>query len=236
MTHNKNTIAIKTLLALIKSIPVSNSDNELPARFPIDSVIHTQTDRFHNCRAYAGRVSGGTFKVGDTLLVLPTNRIAIIKAIDDGPRQIEVAVSSQTVTLWLDGDANINRGDMLVKLNVKYPQFSSLVSLMVCWLDPKPLQPGGQYIIRHTTDETKAIVKEIRKKVNINSLENNTDDNIVQMNDIAYIVIKAQKPLKYDAYYENRMTGSLELIDENTLETLGVGMIVLEPEVFAYSI
>jgi len=125
---------------------------------------------------------------------------------------------------------------MLVKLNVKYPQFSSLVSLMVCWLNPKPLQPGSQYIIRHTTDETKAFVKEIRYKVNINTLENNTDDKVVEKNDIAYIVIKAQKPLKYDAYNENRITGSLELIDENTLETVGVGMIVLEPEVFAYSI
>jgi len=105
----------------------------------------------------------------------------------------------------------------------------------VCWLNHRPLNEGGKYIIRHGTEETRGIIKTVHYKVNINTLENITDDKTVKMNDITHISIKTLKPLKYDSYSENRVTGSLVIIDEYTFETVGAGMIVsdLEDEVFS---
>jgi sulfate adenylyltransferase subunit 1 len=201
-----------TLLHLLETIPVHNTDSELPARFPVQYVINPNSDKFPDYKGYAGRVSGGVFRVGDTILALPS------------------------VTIRLNSVININRGDMLVKVNSKYPKYSSIISLHVCWLNARPLQAGGKYIVRHTTNETVATIQDIRYKVNINTLENIKDDKTVLMNDIAHITIKTQKPLKYDDYSENRITGSLILIDENTFETVAAGMIISDPEVYSYSI
>ncbi|HZK96129.1 MAG TPA: GTP-binding protein [Prolixibacteraceae bacterium] len=226
----------ETLLQLLETIPVHNTDSELPARFPIQYVINQDNDKFQDYRGYAGRVSGGIFKVGDTLLALPSNRLSTIKAIEEGSVELNEAFTPQSVTIRLANNLDIKRGDMLIKLNAKYPKYSSIISLHVCWLNVRPLTVRGKYIVRHTTSETSATIEEIRYKVNINTLENNKDDKTVLMNDIAHITIKTLHPLKYDDYIENRITGSLILIDENTFETVGAGMIVSDPEVYSYNI
>jgi sulfate adenylyltransferase subunit 1 len=226
----------ETLLHLLETIPLHNTDNELPARFPVQYIINQNNDKFHDYKGYAGRVSGGVFRVGDTILALPSNRISIIKSIDEGKIELNEAFTPQSVTIRLQGNIEINRGDMLVKLNVNYPKYSSLISLNVCWLNSRPLNVGGKYIVRHMTDETTAFIKDVRYKVNINTLENIEGDKTVQMNDIARITIKTLKPLKYDDYNQNRITGSLIFIDEITNETVGAGMIVSEEEVYSYSI
>lgn len=225
-----------TLLHLLETIPVHNNDSKLPARFPVQYVIQQDNDKFHDYKGLAGRVSGGVFRVGDTILALPSNRLSTIKTINEGPDELSEAFTPQSVTIQLDSNLEINRGDMLVKLNVKYPQYSSTISLHVCWLNTRPLNKGNKYIVRHTTDETTAIITDIRYKVNINTLENIVDDKTVFMNDIAHITIKTLKPLKYDDYSENRITGSLVLIDEETFETVGAGMIISDEEVYSYNI
>jgi len=226
----------ETLLNLLETIPVHNNDSELPARFPVQYLINQDNDKFQNYRGYSGRVSGGVFRVGDTILALPSNRLSTIKAINEGPDELVEAFTPQSVTIRLNGNIDITRGDMLVKLNVKYPKYSSIISLHICWLNAKPLSIGAKYILRHTTDETQATITAIRYKVNINTLENIEDNKIVLMNDIAHITIKTVKPLKYDDYSENRITGSLILIDENTFETVGAGMIVSDEEIYSYNI
>lgn len=226
----------ETLLNLLETIPVHNNDSELPARFPVQSIIHQDNDKFHDYRGYAGRVSGGVFRVGDTILALPSNRLSTIKAINEGPDELSEAFTPQSVTIRLDVNMHIARGEMLVKLNVKYPKYSSIISLHICWLNARPLSIGAKYILRHTTDETQATITDIRYKVNINTLENIEDDKTVLMNDIAHITIETLKPLKYDDYSENRITGSLVLIDEKTFETVGAGMIVSDEEVYSYNI
>ncbi|HEY3391046.1 MAG TPA: GTP-binding protein, partial [Prolixibacteraceae bacterium] len=235
---SKNTPWYKgeTLLHLLERIPVHNTDSKLPARFPVQYVIYQNNDKFQDYKGYAGRVSGGVFRVGDTILALPSNRLSTIKAIDEGPAELSEAFTPQSVTIRLDSNIAISRGDMLVKLNAKYPKYSSLITLHVCWLNPRPLNVGAKYIVRHTTSETLAIIEDIRYKVNINTLENIEDDKTVFMNDIAHITIKTLKPLKYDDYSENRITGSLILIDETTFETVGAGMIVSDEEVYSYNI
>ena len=225
-----------TLLHLLETIPVHNIDSKLPARFPVQYIIEQDNDKFPDYKGYAGRVSGGVFRVGDTILALPSNRLSTIKAINEGSDELNEAFTPQSVTIQLDSNLDINRGDMLVKLNVKYPKYSSIILLHVCWLNVRPLNIGGKYIVRHTTDETLAIITDIRYKVNINTLENIVDEKTVFMNDIAHITIKTQKPLKYDDYSENRITGSLVLIDKDTFETVGAGMIVSDEEFYSYNI
>jgi len=224
------------LLHLLETIPVHNTDSELPARFPIQYVINQDNDKFPEYKGYAGRVSGGVFKVGDTILALPSNRLSTIKAIDEGSVGLSEAFTPQSVTIRLESNLQINRGDMLVKLNAKYPKYSSIISLHVCWMNVRPLNVGGKYIVRHANSETSATIEAVRYKVNINTLENIEDDKTVGVNDIAHITIKTLLPLKYDDYSENRITGSLILIDEDTFETVGAGMIVSDPEVYSYSI
>ena len=226
----------ETLLQLLETIPLHNTDNELAPRFPVQYVIEPSNKDFHGYKGFAGRVSGGVFRVGDIVLTLPHNKLATIKAIDEGPAEITEAFTPQSVTLRLNGFTDIKRGDMLVKINRNYPKYSSSITLQVCWLNEKPLSVGERYIIHHTTDETEAIVTDIRYKVNINTLENIHDVKSVKVNDIAHITIKTHKPLKYDDYSENRITGSLILIDNHTFETVGAGMIVSDEEVYSYNI
>ncbi len=225
-----------TLLHLLENIPVHNSDNELPPRFPIQYVIESPEAGFAEYKGFAGRISGGVFNVGDNILALPSNRVSVIKAIDQGTDTLSTAITTQSVTIRLESNLNLKRGDMLVRINRNYPKYSSKITLNVCWLNAKPLAVGDKYIIQHTTDETEAVVTGIRYKVNINTLENITDVSSVLMNDIAHITIKTSKPLKYDDYRENRITGSLILIDKNTFETVGAGMIITDEDIYSFNI
>jgi sulfate adenylyltransferase subunit 1 len=225
----------ETLLHLLETLPVRVDETKLPARFPVQYVIRPHSDQFHDYRGYAGRISGGSFKVGDAVTVLPSKTESKIVAIDEGDKSLDEAFAPQSVSIRLADNVDISRGDLIVRTTELNPKVSANVSLMVCWLNHRPLNVGGKYIIRHATDETRAIIKDVHFKVNINSLENILDDKLVKVNDIAHITIKTLKPLKYDSYGENRITGSLVLIDENTFETVGAGMIVhdLEDDSFA---
>lgn len=224
------------LLKILETLPVRKNENSLPARFPVQYVIRPHSDDFHDYRAYAGRVAGGTFRVGDEVTVLPSNTRSKIVAIDEGTRALDEAFSPQSVAIRLADNVDVSRGDLIVKSADPQPQVNANVSLLVCWLNHRPLSEGGKYIVRHGTEETRAIVKNIHYKVNINSLENISDDTVVKMNDIAHISIKTMKPLKYDQYSLNRNTGSLVIIDEYTFETVGAGMIVTDLEDQSFSI
>jgi sulfate adenylyltransferase subunit 1 len=216
-----------TLLHLLENIPVGNSESAQPARFPVQYVIRPISDKFRDYRGYAGRIAGGTFTIGDKIVVLPSNQKSTIQAIDWVDKQLTSAQAPQSVTIRLIDDIDISRGDMIVKEN-QLPVVNQDIELKICWLNHKPLTVGGKYIIRHTTNEVRGIVKDVRYKININTLENIYSDKSVNMNDIAHIVLKTSKPLVYDAYNTLRTTGSLVLIDENTFETVGAGMIVAE--------
>lgn len=224
-----------TLLELLETIPVNEDLTVLPSRFPVQYVIRPQKDEFHDYRAYAGRVASGVFKVGDEITVLPSKTYSRIKAIDEADRSLEEASAPQSVAIRLEDNVDVSRGDMLVRTD-QLPEMNSDLSLMVCWLNHKPLRIGNRYIVRQTTDEMFGIVKDVYYKVNINTLENITDDKKVEMNDIAYIQIKTSKPVKYDLYGRNRSTGSLVLIDEGTNETVGAGMITKSLQDATYSI
>jgi sulfate adenylyltransferase subunit 1 len=223
----------KTLLQLLETVPAGNNDGKLPSRFVVQNVINNTISPY---AGFEGRVSGGAFSVGDTILALPSNRLSTIKAITNVSGELAASVSAHSDTIRLNSDIDIKRGDLLVKLNVKYPQYSSLISLHVFWLNDKPLSVGSGYLVRHAADETTAVIKDIRYVVNTNTLENIGENKTATRNEIANITIKTQKPLIYDDYSVNRFTGSLILMDECTLEPVGAGLIVSDPDVYSYNI
>jgi sulfate adenylyltransferase subunit 1 len=214
-----------TLLYLLENIYISGDYNHDDARFPIQYVIRPQVDEFHDYRGYAGRVDGGIFRVGDKIKILPSGFESTLKSIDTMSGSLEIAFAGQSVTMTIEDDIDISRGDMIVKSN-NIPHQSQDIVAMISWFNERPLSVGGKYALRHTTKDIKCMIKEVRFKMDINSLERNYDDKTVKMNDIARIYLRTTQPLFFDSYQKNRYTGSFILIDEVTYETLGAGMIM----------
>ena len=214
-----------TLLYLLENIHIGSDNNHIDCRFPVQYIIRPQTAEHPDYRGYAGRVVGGIFKKGDEVMVLPSEFISKIKTIETYDGQVEEAFAPMSVTINLESEIDISRGDMLVRKN-NQPEVSRDVDLMLCWLNKKELLPNKKYVVRHTTKEVRCVVKEIKYKVNINNLHRIEDDKKIEMNDIARVSIRTTKTLFYDSYRRNRNTGSLILIDETTNETVGAGIII----------
>jgi sulfate adenylyltransferase subunit 1 len=214
-----------TLMYLLEHMHISSDENHIDCRFPVQYVIRPQQQEYHDFRGYAGRISSGIFKPGDRIKVLPNGETASIHTIElDGDR-IEEAFAPMSVTMTLDREIDISRGDMIVREN-NSPNTLQEFDIMLCWLNAEGLKAGGKYVLRHTTKEARCMIKDIRYKVDINTLHRNESDKSVGMNDIARVSLKTTQPIFADSYRKNRHTGSVILIDEATNETVGAGMIV----------
>ncbi|MCB0324413.1 MAG: sulfate adenylyltransferase subunit CysN [Bdellovibrionales bacterium] len=214
-----------SLLYHLEHVFIGSDANHVDARFPVQYVIRPQTQEFHDFRGYAGRVAGGVFKPGDEVKVLPSGFSTKVKEIVTADGALEEAFHPHSVTVTLEDDLDISRGDMIVKPN-NPPEVGQDIEAMVCWFSEKPLAARGKYVLRHTSKEVKALVREVRYKVNINTLHKIEDDLELRLNDIGRISLRASSPLFYDSYKRNRLTGSFILIDEFTNETVATGMIV----------
>jgi len=214
-----------TLMYLLENIQIANDVNLTDGRFPVQYIIRPYSDEYHDYRGYAGRIGGGVFRKGDQVTVLPSGLTSKIKTIDTFSGELKEAFAPQSVTLTLEDDIDISRGDMIVPGD-NLPQISQDIELMICWLNEKPLNLNGKYHVKHTSSDARCIVKDISYKVNINTLDFDSVDKNIKMNDITKIKIRTTKPLFFDSYKKNRITGSLILIDEGTNETVGAGMIV----------
>ena len=214
-----------TLLYTLENIHIGSDHNHIDCRFPVQTVIRPQTDEFHDYRGYAGRIAGGVFKPGDEIIVLPSGFTSQIKSIDTFDGVVEEAFAPMSVTMTLEDDIDISRGDMIVRSN-NQPEAKQDVDVMLCWLNNKGPVPRGKYTIRHTTLDAKAMIKEIRYKLDINSLHRNEDDKAIAANDICRATLRTTKPLLTDPYRRNRITGSIILVDEGTNETVAAGMII----------
>ncbi len=214
-----------TLMHILENVHIENDINFLDARFPIQNVIRPQNIEFHDYRAYTGRVTGGIFRKNEKVKILPSGFSSRIKSIDIFKENIEKAFPMQSVSIRLEDEIDISRGDMIVKYD-NIPKVTQDIDLMVCWFDNKSLKIRGKYAVKHTTKDVRCMIKEIKYKININNLEKNFDDKIIKMNDIACIRIRTTKQLFVDTYKKNRITGSLILIDEASNQTIASGMVI----------
>ena len=213
------------LLYHLENVYVGSDANHVDARFPVQWVIRPHSDRHHDFRGFAGRVAGGVFKLGDEITALPSGFTTKISKIMLGEKEIEEAFFPQSVTIQLEDEIDISRGDMLVKPN-NQPNSSQDLDARICWFSgSKKLAQGGKYLIKHTTKTAQAMISEITYKVDVNSLRKNEEDIEFNMNDIGRIKFRTSEPIFYDTYRRNRNTGSFILIDPFTHQTLAAGML-----------
>lgn len=213
------------LLHSLETLHISSDINKVDARFAVQTVIRPQSEEHRDFRGYAGRVSSGIFRPGDDVVVLPSGFQSKISRIDFDQKSLDEAFATMSVILSLETDIDVSRGDMIVKAN-NQPQPEQDVEAMICWLNNKPARPRTKFSILHTTNEQKAMIRDIVYKMNIDTLERDMDDKEIGMNDICRVKIRTTQPLMIDSYRENRATGSFILIDDATNETVAAGMIL----------
>ncbi len=215
-----------TMLYHLETVYIGSDNNHVDARFPVQWVIRPHSDEYHDFRGYAGRVAGGVFRPGDEVVVQPSGFSTRIKTVEtfDGPMSAAFAPLSCTITL--EDEIDISRGDMITKVN-NPPKKDQEIEAMICWFsETTKLSPNAKYYLRHTTKEVKALIKDVRYKVNINTLHKIEGDKVMGLNEIGRISLRTSAPLVFDSYHRNRNTGSFILIDAQTNETVAAGMIL----------
>ena len=219
-----------TLMNLLETVSIDHKmgDPVQPMRIPVQYVIRPISDKFPDYRAYAGRMAGGVLRVGDRVRVLPSGLESAVKAIMQADKELELAHTPESVSVLLDDDIDISRGDMLVTADAPQPVITQQLKMHCCWFNETEMQLRKRYIIRTAVAETIGMVQSVDYKVDVNTLEKVEDVSSLKMNDIAVINVKTSQPLVVDDYADNRITGSLIFIDPDSFETVGAGMIMIE--------
>lgn len=213
------------MLHTLETMHISSDINKVDARFPVQTVLRPQNDTHRDYRGYAGRLASGTLRVADEVTVLPSGFTSVIKSIDTFDGSLQEAFAPMSVSITLEDDVDVSRGDMIVRSNNR-PEASQELKVMLCWLHNAPSRPRTKYTIKHTSNDQKAMIKEVIYKIDINTLERVHGHEELEMNAIAKVKIRTTKPLLADAYRDNRTTGSIILVDDTTNETVAAGMIV----------
>jgi sulfate adenylyltransferase subunit 1 len=214
-----------TLMHLLENIHIGSDHNHVDCRFPVQFVVRPQSEKNPDYRGYAGRIEGGVFKAGDEVMILPSELKTQIKSIDTFDGEVKEAFCPMSVCMTLTNDIDISRGDMIVRENNK-PNVKQDIEAMICWMNTKKMILNGKYSIRHTSQTTRCIVKDVKYRIDINSLHRIEDGKGIGLNDIGRITIRTAKALFFDSYRKNRNTGSIILVDEATNETVAAGMII----------
>ena len=218
-----------TLIDILESAPVAHSESDERFRFPVQYVCRPQKaddPLLHDYRGFMGRVESGGISVGDEIVVLPSERRSRIKDIQIGGRSLPRAVAEQSVTLLLEDEIDISRGDMIVRGDARESALvTRRIEAMLCWLGESPLDTRRKYLIRQTTRDARALLDGIAYRLDINSLQQVAAE-VIGMNDIARVAFKLAQPLVVDSYADNRATGAFIVIDESTNNTVGAGMIL----------
>lgn len=215
----------KALLDFLETVQLP-TEAEDRLRLPVQYVIRPISSNFPDFRGYAGRLAEGSLKVGDKVKVYPSEMTSTVTGIYLGEKELETAVTPESVDVTLADDIDISRGDVIVSVSGVQPMMEQDILLNVCWFRNSALQQGKKYVIRHATGKTLGIVKEIEYKIDINTREKIYDVEKLVMNDIARVRIRTAEPLIYDYYKSNRTMGSLIFVEEGTNDTVGAGMIV----------
>ncbi|WP_082564150.1 MULTISPECIES: sulfate adenylyltransferase subunit CysN [unclassified Nocardioides] len=213
-----------TLMHHLEHVHVASDRDLVDVRFPVQYVVRPKSDDFHDYRGYAGMVAGGVLKKGDEVVVLPSGMTSKIAAIDLFDTEIDQAFPPMSVTVRLEDDVDVSRGDMIARVN-NAPKPSQDIDAMVCWMTNEPLRPRQKLAIKHTTRTGRAMVKDVQYRLDVNTLHRDQDTKELGLNEIGRVQLRTTVPLLCDPYSKNRATGSFILIDEATGVTVGAGMI-----------
>ena len=215
-----------SLLHQLEEVHIASDRNLIDARFPVQYVIRPQSTEHHDYRGYSGTMAGGVLKPGDEVIVLPSGFLSTVRSIDtfDGP--VEEAFSPMAVTVTMEDDIDVSRGDMICRPH-NQPQVGQDLDATVCWLtEQASLRAGNRYTLKHTTRSVKAVVKSLQYRLEVNTLHRDDEATELTLNEIGRIALRTQSPLFFDEYRRNRTTGSFILIDEATNNTVAGGMIL----------
>ncbi|MDQ6745141.1 MAG: GTP-binding protein [Actinomycetota bacterium] len=212
------------LLYHLEHVVIASDRNLTDVRFPVQWVIRPMSDEHHDYRGYAGQLAAGVLRAGDEVMVLPSGRRTRIAGIDALQGELEVAFPPMSVTLRLQDDLDISRGDMIVDVD-DAPAPTREVKATICWMSEAPLRADGRYALKHTTRSVRAVVQEIEYRVDVNSLAHQPGAEL-GLNEIGRVRLRTSVPLMLDAYARNRTTGSFILIDEASADTVAAGMVI----------
>ena len=213
-----------SLMYRLEHLHVASDRNLVDSRFPVQSVIRPKSDDYHDYRGYAGQVAGGIVRPGDEVLVLPSGMTSKVRAIDLFDTEIDEAYPPMSVTLRLEDDVDVSRGDMICR-PANAPTPAQDIDAMICWMAQAPMRPRQKLAIKHTTRSARTVVRNIQYRLDINSLHRDQEPGELGLNEIARVQLRTTAPLLCDPYNTNRTTGSFILIDEATGDTVGAGMI-----------
>ena len=219
-----------SLLHHLEEVYIASDRNLIDCRFPVQYVIRPKSNAHHDYRGYAGMIAGGVFKPGDDVVVLPSGFTSTIRSIDTADGPVDEAFPPMSVTMTLDDDVDVSRGDMICRPH-NHATCGQEIDAMVCWLtDRSELRAGGKLAIKHTTRSARVLVRELLYKLDVNELHRDENADALRLNEIGRITLRTTAPLFFDEYRRNRTTGSFVLIDETTNNTVGAGMILGEPD------
>ena len=208
------------LLNLLETVELQTSLNHVNGRFPVQLVLRPQVDELHDYRGYAGKVESGVFAVNDKVKIYPSNIETTIKAIEVGGKEVQECFVPQSAVLHLVDDIDISRGDLIAKEDSLLKTGQDIEAL-VCWMDEKPLTIGTKYLLQHNSKTVIAMVKEIRYRLDVNTLEKELNPANAGLNEVVEVLLKTSAPLSYDSYQSIRENGSAILIDQTSFVTVG---------------
>ena len=214
-----------TLLEHLEAIEIAADRNLEDRRFAVQWVIRPMSDEHHDYRGYAGEVSGGVWRAGDEVVVLPSGRRSRVAAVETFEGPLEAAIPPQSVTIRLEVDIDIGRGDMLADPD-RAPIVARELTAELCWMSERPLEPRARLAVKHTTRTVRALVDEIVSVVDMQTLEDRPAPERLELNDLGVVRLRLAEPLAVDPYTQNRATGAFILIDEATNDTVAAGMVL----------
>jgi sulfate adenylyltransferase subunit 1 len=213
-----------SLLDILEQVAIHDDINLTEARFPVQYVIRPQTEALHDYRGYAGKIVSGIYKKGGAVTIQPSGITTSIKAIEVSGKEVDEAFAPQSAVIHLADNVDVSRGD-LITLTENQPTISNEFEVLLCWMATKPLVVGNKYLLQLNSRLVRAVIKDISYKINVNSLEQETAPEQVQLNDIIKVTIKTAAPIPYDSYKALRVNGGAILIDETSHVTVGACMI-----------
>ena len=212
-----------SLLEYLEEVQLDQVQNN-GSRFQVQYVIRPQTEELHDYRGYAGQIVSGSFQKGHKIAILPAGIITEISAIEVNGAEVQEAFEGQPVVIQIKEDIDVSRGDFFTSAE-ELPNVEKEIEVLLCWLDHKALQPGNKYLLQHHSRQLKAVIKQVDYKINVNTLEKETAEEDIQLNEIAKVTIRTAQPLVFDDFISNKKTGSAILVDETSNATVAACII-----------